>query len=207
MMIQQKKSEQMKIRILNTALTAFNESGYQETSMNQICTLGNFSKGIIYRYFNDKDSLYLACIEKCFDDLVGWVTKHWESRWKNPVEGILRYFKIRSDFFEKNPEYVHIFLEGIIFPPENLISGILVQTKKLDEINKSIMEMLLQNAKLKSNISVESAVEMLLILIAGTHLHFRRKKIEDWNFQEYEKNCRFLLQVFLSGILGGTEDI
>ncbi|MEG1301930.1 MAG: TetR/AcrR family transcriptional regulator, partial [Erysipelotrichaceae bacterium] len=59
-------------KILDSAFKEFGEQGYGLSSINNICTEGDISKGILYHYFKDKDELYLVCIRELFDSL----TKH-----------------------------------------------------------------------------------------------------------------------------------
>lgn len=56
-------------RILDTATQEFARQGYGLSSVNTICNSGGISKGILYHYFKDKDALYLACLQTCFDRL------------------------------------------------------------------------------------------------------------------------------------------
>ena len=45
------QTEQMRRRILDSALEVFGAEGYDGASMNAICTRAGISKGIIYHYF------------------------------------------------------------------------------------------------------------------------------------------------------------
>ena len=55
------QTEQMRRRILDSALEVFGAEGYDGASMNAICTRAGISKGIIYHYFAGKEDLYLSC--------------------------------------------------------------------------------------------------------------------------------------------------
>ncbi len=56
-----------KERIVDAAWRLFREKGYQETTIEDILTACNTSRGTFYRYFNSKDSL-LSSLSTLFDD-------------------------------------------------------------------------------------------------------------------------------------------
>ena len=56
-----------KDRIVDVAWRLFHEKGYQETTIEDIISGSNTSRGTFYRYFNSKDSL-LSSLSTLFDD-------------------------------------------------------------------------------------------------------------------------------------------
>ena len=68
-MKREEKNQLTKRRILDRALKEFSEQGYGLSSINNVCSCDDISKGIIYHYFQTKDELYLACVEECFQRL------------------------------------------------------------------------------------------------------------------------------------------
>ena len=65
-MKREEKNQQTQRRIMDSALAEFAEKGHGGSSVNTICAAQGISKGIIYHYFENKDELYLACVEECF---------------------------------------------------------------------------------------------------------------------------------------------
>lgn len=68
-MKQKEKNRKSREHILEYAFQEFAKQGYQGASVNTICAAGKISKGLLYHYYPDKDALYLACVEKCYEDL------------------------------------------------------------------------------------------------------------------------------------------
>lgn len=68
-MKREEKNQQTQRRIMDSALAEFAEKGHGGSSVNTICAAQGISKGIIYHYFENKDELYLACVEECFQRL------------------------------------------------------------------------------------------------------------------------------------------
>ena len=50
------------IRILETAIDEFAERGLDRANMSTIARKAGVSVGVIYKYFDDKDALFLACV-------------------------------------------------------------------------------------------------------------------------------------------------
>ena len=67
------QTEQMRRRILDSALEVFGAEGYDGASMNAICTRAGISKGIIYHYFAGKDPALMEQQHKCADIVAGAV--------------------------------------------------------------------------------------------------------------------------------------
>jgi len=55
----QKKSEEIKKKIVKCAMHLFAKYGYDNVSIDDIAKLANSSKGSFYHYFNSKDELFL----------------------------------------------------------------------------------------------------------------------------------------------------
>lgn len=96
-------------RILDTATQEFARQGYGLSSVNTICNSGGISKGILYHYFKDKDALYLACLQTCFDRLTAALREGAADLQGSAGECLESYFDTRLAFFEKNPQLLPLF--------------------------------------------------------------------------------------------------
>ena len=61
----EKKLEQ----ILETGISQFAEFGLQQTSMSAIAKGAQISVGVLYKYYENKDAFYDACVERCTSEL------------------------------------------------------------------------------------------------------------------------------------------
>ncbi len=57
------KADERKTQILNAALAAFAEHGYERTSIAVICKKANIARPTLYQYFDNKQSLFRALLE------------------------------------------------------------------------------------------------------------------------------------------------
>ncbi len=61
-----REKEQLKQRILDTALKQFVDNGFEKTSMRSISKEIEYSPTTIYLYFKNKDELFLEVRQQCF---------------------------------------------------------------------------------------------------------------------------------------------
>ena len=98
------QTEQMRRRILDSALEVFGAEGYDGASMNAICTRAGISKGIIYHYFAGKEDLYLSCCRESTQKMADYLRGH-------PVSGgtlrqqVGEFLALRHRFFGEYPRY------------------------------------------------------------------------------------------------------
>lgn len=56
-------------RIIETAIDQFAEKGYSGANVNRIAARAGVSVGVIYKYYKDKEGLFLACVKRSLDFL------------------------------------------------------------------------------------------------------------------------------------------
>ena len=144
-MKREEKNQQTQRRIMDSALAEFAEKGHGGSSVNTICAAQGISKGIIYHYFENKDELYLACVEECFQRLTAHLSAALPEEDDGSVEDQLgRYFTARMTFFQENPVYQPIFCEAVISPPARLFEQIQARRKAFDALTISTLKHLLR---------------------------------------------------------------
>ena len=57
-------------RLIDAAIDAFGRSGYRDVSVRSLCARAGVAKGTFYRYFRDKDALFLAAATEVVDRTV-----------------------------------------------------------------------------------------------------------------------------------------
>ena len=95
------QTEQMRRRILDSALEVFGAEGYDGASMNAICTRAGISKGIIYHYFAGKEDLYLSCCRESSQKMADYLREH--PLYLRPQLGEIRsrLEQVNLDFFRQ----------------------------------------------------------------------------------------------------------
>jgi AcrR family transcriptional regulator len=86
--------------IIEAARKRFGLYGLQKTTMREIASDMNISKGLLYYYFPDKEDLYKAVIEKEQDEFIHLITEKIKLI-DDPVEMLREYVKVRLDYFRE----------------------------------------------------------------------------------------------------------
>lgn len=200
-MKREEKNQQMKRKIMDSALREFAQQGYGASSVNSICSMEGVSKGIIYHYFQTKDELYLACVKECFDRLTDHLSTILEER-GTVEEQLEAYFSARFLFFEHNPVYRPIFCEVIISPPANLVEQIQECRTAFDALTVRTLEKLLSKLPLRSDIQVHEVVELFGQFQDFVNAQYRGERIcAQERFSKRDDSCRKMLHVLLYGVI------
>lgn len=105
-----KAPEERRREILAAAAVVFADLGYRCTDMDRIAEQAGVGKGTVYRFFTNKEALFMATVEKAVDDLSQYVNTAVDTL-EDPLEqlrlGIFRYL----EFFERNPGTVELFIQ------------------------------------------------------------------------------------------------
>lgn len=61
--------------ILEAGISEFGEQGLERTSMSRIAVRAGTSVGVLYKYYSDKDTFFLACVRKSLKELEETLSK------------------------------------------------------------------------------------------------------------------------------------
>jgi AcrR family transcriptional regulator len=85
--------------ILETAQKRFGLYGIEKTTMREIASDLNMSKGSLYYYYPDKENLYKAVVDKEQSEFMRVLKKDLENI-QDPVEGLKKYVLNRLSYFK-----------------------------------------------------------------------------------------------------------
>ncbi len=155
-----KREEKTKLtreRIITAAIEEFGTKGYAAASINNVCDKG-IAKGLIYHNFENKDALYLKCLEICFHELT-------EALRETAEQGDFHvYITARAAFFKQNKNMAGMVVESLVHPPQKHMEVIAVMRKQYDEMNLRIFEKILDSNHLRDGIDSEGATNYFLML-------------------------------------------
>lgn len=199
-MNREQQKREMRERILQSALKEFNEKSYETASLNRICSSGGISKGIIYHYFKDKETLYLECVKRCYEVL----SQYYMEQGITPQTEIPEYLRQRMNFFIENPDLRGVFFRTLIDVPPHLKKQVTELGKSVELLNRQIYINYLGKLQLRDHISLEKASAYLEVLQNVYNEHFRRKLEEGTDLaeliEEHEKMIPQWLNYMLFGI-------
>lgn len=200
-MKREEKNQQMRRRIMDSALAEFSSQGYGGSSTNNICAAQDISKGIVYHYFETKDALYLACVEECFQKLTEYVRENIITEPCSIEEQLENYFTVRMAFFQTYPVYQRIFSEAVITPPAHLIAEIRMCKRDFEEFNIQILERLLTPLSLRPSISKADVIETFRQFQDFINVRYQATATKGQLFEAHEEDCRKALNILLYGVI------
>ncbi|MBT2772051.1 TetR family transcriptional regulator [Halomonas sp. ISL-60] len=103
-------------RLLQAATQEFSERGYDGARMERIVRAADCNVRMAYHYFNDKEGLYLAVLERVYEELRA---KEQELNLSNlePVAGMRALVEFTFDHMAEHPEFTSLVRN------ENLLGG------------------------------------------------------------------------------------
>lgn len=200
-MKREEKNQHSRQKIMDSAFEEFGEKSYGEASLNTICRNGDISKGIIYHYFRDKDALFLACVQECFDALTRHLREHAVTD-SQDIEAVMsRYFDARIAFFNENPKYLRVFYSAVIMPPDHLAESIAAVRKDFDDLNATVLTGLLEKAPLRRDFTADEVIGIFRMFQDLVHTHFQMETFRGVAIDEHEKVCSRILEILLYGVV------
>jgi len=105
--------------IFSAALKAIKKKGFHKTRMSDIAKRAGISYGLVYHYFQSKEDLFDALLDRWWQGLFGLLSRVQKEPAPLPekLAGIIRYF---LDMYQKEPELVNIFITEISRSTSNL---------------------------------------------------------------------------------------
>ena len=194
-MKQEEKNRKSREHILEYAFEEFAEQGYQGASVNTICAAGRISKGLLYHYYADKDALYLACVEKCYQELTTALSDVLDIGTVTPD----RYFEVRLNFFALHPMHQRLFCDTVVNPPRHLYRELSERRASFDTLNETMLTAILEKETLAEGLSIPDAIAQLRIFedCVSTYLKNQEQHLTDM----YHQLCRQTFQTMLYGLI------
>lgn len=200
-MKREEKNQKTRRKIMDSALTEFSNQGYGASSINTICASQKISKGIIYHYFETKDTLYLACVDECFRRLTEYIRDNFSYEDGSIENQLEKYFTLRTCFFQKYPVYRRIFCEALISPPIHLSSEIQKYKQDFDRFSVQILRHLLSSVSLRMDIAMEEVIEVFRQFQDFINIRYQMTDLNGNTFEMREENCLRALNILLYGVI------
>lgn len=200
-MKREEKNAASRQKILDSARKEFAEKGYAQGSVNTICGDGELSKGILYHYFKDRDALYLACMEQCFQTLTAYLSEHGTCAEGGVERRLDVYFSARLRFFREHPAEEALFLEAVISPPEPLRQQLAAIRAPFDRLNIEILEDILSEAALRPDVTRQEVVDTFRHYQDFLNARFRAAGDAAVSAEERERACKKAVLILLYGIM------
>jgi AcrR family transcriptional regulator len=128
MSLRERKKQNNKRAILESAISLFNENGYDNTSIEQIAQKAGVGKGTIYSYFNNKKSIIKGFCEYELETIHNQLISQTNQN-ATVLEQMLIIYMTEFHHVIKNPEFGRLYMREVLFPTESDVEN----TTELDE--------------------------------------------------------------------------
>ena len=112
-----KLNEEKQKKILDIATKEFVEHGYELASTNRIIKSVNIAKGSLFKYFNNKEELYLDIIDISINNMIKDTSKEYADLPNDLFDMILKYSEIEFNWYINNKDAFKIIRDA--FKKEN----------------------------------------------------------------------------------------
>jgi len=92
--------------ILKAAVAEFGRVGYAAASTNEIVKQAGVSKGLLFHYFTNKETLYTACQLYVMEQYSKFMTKNIDLSSPDFFDRILNNLRIKMEFGSENKEFL-----------------------------------------------------------------------------------------------------
>lgn len=100
-----------KAEILDAAAVTFAQDGFADTDVQVIADRVGVSKGTVYRYFETKDALFLAAVDRGLKELSAACDELMLDESLQPLERIEKAVLAYLTFFHRRPEMAELFIQ------------------------------------------------------------------------------------------------
>jgi len=184
--------------IFGAALKVIKQKGFHKARMSDIAKEAGISYGLVYHYFNNKEDLFDAILNRWWDGLFGLMKgiSEGDNDVHKKLRQIIDYF---LDTYQSEPELVNIFITEISRSTTNLTSYRLDHFKK----SMSLTEEIIAEGQKKQLLRTDIKARYLTYMFLGSVETFLSTMVlVDQKIKgdtQKERIAQSILEVFLNG--------
>lgn len=152
------RREKRRAQIIDAAGALFSESGYHDTTMEDVSRYVAISKPVLYQHFPSKLDLYLTVLDKNLNRLVASVRQALRSSRGNHGERVRAAIQAFFDFIDSNDGTSRLVFES------NLLTEPAVQRcldRAMDSCIDAVCDVVAENAELDAHVARILAVSLV----------------------------------------------
>lgn len=195
-------------KIIGAGIREFGTYGYRDSSINRICQQGNISKGKLYHYFADKESLFYACVHRVYKEFIDFIAHYRPEPTATVEQNFQDYFYRQQYFFIQNPYYPKVLVSTLKLsnPPVDPTGKTAEYLKQYNDCTDAIIRSIFQlySDRMVQDIELATEVTRVCIKHIRTTYGYPTWDPENLSDEMMEKNLkRFnrLLQLLLYGVM------
>ncbi len=211
----QKLTTERKNEIIQVCIEEFGARGYSAASTNQIIERAGISKGILFHYFGSKKHLYLFIVNHIASFFIQLLEENIQRvQEEDFFERIKQVIMVQLTIFSPYPIEYRMLMKAFSEPPVELKKEMqemyLSMYRSFNVLNTTFYSRYMEPSKLRKNINLEQAVELINILfdqLTQKYIKLYRGKPKELleNNQELMETLDSYIDVLKYGIYGSGE--
>ncbi|MCL1849440.1 MAG: TetR/AcrR family transcriptional regulator [Clostridiales bacterium] len=215
---EQSETADLRERILLAAIEEFGRMPYATASTNAIVQKAGVSKGLLFHYFGNKESLYHACVDYVFGQIWDYIKDRLDFPEADIFSRVRHSLRIKMEFYQAKPVLMELAsklwdsanrpdIEAYIrrlsgATPADLVSK---PTENLTDVSIFILGKDVDQVALSDGIDIEKALDYMSILLNASWDRFTEKfgrdpfRISD-NMGEYLAETDVILGIIQHGV-------
>jgi AcrR family transcriptional regulator len=159
------KTPQYAERILEAASRLFASRNFHEVRMEDVASEAAVSKGTLYRYFHDKDELYLALLKRASGQITHIMTEQVASH-TSARDRLVALMEAVVGFFDEQP---HLFQLIVRAEPKRETGNFPWQEAR-DVGHRLVCEIMIEGAR-KGELDIREPQDAAMMLFGGIRAH------------------------------------
>ncbi len=187
--------ERRQIEILEVATRRFAQHGFTATDIQLVADELGIGKGTIYRYFPNKEELFLAAVDQGMRRLTEALHESTKPA-KSPIESLERGIKGYLEYFDRRPEIIELLIQERAYFRERETPTYFAHREANIGPWKELFERLIADGQIR-RVPVERITDVVSDLLYGTIFtnHFAKRK------KSLASQCKDVLDILFSGLL------
>ena len=138
-----KLTEEKLEEILEAGISEFAEFGLQKAGMNAIARRAGISVGVLYKYYENKDAFYDACLERCTSELDHFV-QELSGQKRKPLEYARELVDAVQQFSARHRDHIRLYYEATRTADPNRAA---VLARRIEAIRSALYMKIIENAQ------------------------------------------------------------
>lgn len=138
-----KLTEEKLEEILEAGISEFAEFGLQKAGMNAIARRAGISVGVLYKYYENKDAFYDACLERCTSELDRFV-QELSGQKRKPLEYARELVDAVQQFSTRHRDHIRLYDEATRTADPNRAA---ILARRIEAIRAALYMKIIENAQ------------------------------------------------------------
>lgn len=193
--------------ILETAQRLFGMFGYEKTTVSDIAFELHMTKGSLYYYYPNKESIYIAVVQKEHDQIIELVNEK-IAILEDPAQMIYEYVNIRILYFKTFLNLSRFTLNDFRFGDVRKIHDLIHEKWKLFKVQENDLIVRILKLGIEKDVfnveDVNQVSELLLDIIKGlcisTIKHKNAFYLDDVEYEKLHKKIDLFVNLFVKAL-------